>query len=166
MEFLGDIIIDRSDVNAKGQGQRVKVKVTDVMAPLSRFRTVTPVWIHIRWWNDAQSLMLLRRCALLFFKVIPQFFQVTRKKNRRFWPKLGVSGLELQFEFTNDYEMMHKAWSSIWEFPIDFQGHPSNFKVTLVKKIADFDPNWAFRDCNSSLNSSMALKWCTELNVV
>ena len=29
------------------------------------------------------------------------------------------------------------------------------------KKMTDFDPNWAFLDCNSSLNSTMALKWCT-----
>ena len=41
-----------------------------------------------------------------------------------------------------------------------------NFKVTRDKKIADFDPNWAFPDCNSSLNSPMALKWCTKLDVV
>ena len=27
-----------------------------------------------------------------------------------------------------------------------------------AKKIADFDPNWTFSDCNSSLNSPMALK--------
>ena len=37
----------------------------------------------------------------------------TAKKNRRFWPKLGISGLSLQFEFTNGYEMMHKAGSNI-----------------------------------------------------
>ena len=28
------------------------------------------------------------------------------------------------------------------------------------------DLNWAFLDCNSSLNSPMALKWCTKLDVV
>ena len=32
---------------------RSKVKVTEVITQLSRFRTVTPVWIHIWWWNDA-----------------------------------------------------------------------------------------------------------------
>ena len=32
-------------------------------------------------------------------------------------------------------------------------------------KIDDFDPNWAFTDCNSSLNSEMAKKWCTKLEV-
>ena len=67
MKFSGDITDDRSDVHAKDQGQRSKVKVTEVNTQLSRFRTVT----HI-WWNDAQSLMLFRRGALLFFKVICQ----------------------------------------------------------------------------------------------
>ena len=29
--------------------------------------------------------------------------------------------------------------------------------------IVDFDPNWAFPDCNSSLNSPLAMKWCTKV---
>ena len=49
---------------AKGQGQRSKVKVTEVTTQLSRFRTVTPVWIHIWRWNDTYSFMLLRRGVL------------------------------------------------------------------------------------------------------
>ena len=53
LKFSGVITIDRRDVHAKGQGQRSKVKVTEVMTPFSRFRTVIPVWIHIWWWNDA-----------------------------------------------------------------------------------------------------------------
>ena len=119
--------------------------------------------------------------------------------------------------FTNGYEFMHKACSSIdevpycflrssvkfqdhtalkivefdpnWAFsdcksslnspmatklciklavalkrcPIVFEGHPSNFKVTRLKKIVDFDLDWAFPDCNSSLNSPMAMKCCTKL---
>ena len=38
----------------------------------TRFRTITPVWNHIWWRNDIESLMLLRRGALLLFKVIRQ----------------------------------------------------------------------------------------------
>ena len=102
MKFSGVITNDQIKVHAKGQGQRSKVKVTEVTTQLNRFRTVTPVWIHTSRWNDAYSLMLLRRGALLFFKVIRQ---------------------------------------------------------------DDFDPNWAFPDCNSSLNSPMAMKWCIELEV-
>ena len=63
---------DRSDVHEKGQGHWSKVKVTKVITQLNGFRTVTPVWIHIWWWNDAQSLMLPRRGALFFFKVVCQ----------------------------------------------------------------------------------------------
>ena len=35
-----------------------------------------------------------------------------------------------------------------------------------TKKITNFDPNWAFPDCNSSLTSPMDLKLCTKLDVV
>ena len=90
MNLSGDITNDRSDVHAKGQGQRSKVKVTEVKTQLNRFRTVTPVWIHIWWWNDAHSLMLLRRGALLCFKVICQISRSHGSKNRRIWPRLGV----------------------------------------------------------------------------
>ena len=70
-----------------------KVKVTEVNTQLSRFRTVTPVWIPIWWWNDAYSLMMLRRGTLLFFKVICQISRSHGSKKRRIWPRLGVSGL-------------------------------------------------------------------------
>ena len=93
MKFSGVITNDQGKVHAKRQGQRSKVKVTEVTTQLNRFRTVTPVWIHIWWWNDTYSLMLLRRGALLFFKVIHQISRSHGAKNRRIWPRLGVSGL-------------------------------------------------------------------------
>ena len=93
MKFSGVITNDKSDVHAKSQGQRSKVKVTEVTTQLNRFRTVTPVWIHIWWWNDAYSLMMLRRGALMFLKVIRQISRSHGSKKRRIWPRLGVSGL-------------------------------------------------------------------------
>ena len=90
---------------------RSKVKVTEVNTQLSRFRTLTPVWIHIGRWNHAHSWWQHRRGALLFFKVIRQISTSHGSKNRR------------------------------------------------------IDPDWAFPDCNSSLNSPMATKWCTKLEV-
>ena len=39
---------------------------------------------------------------------------------------------------------------------VKFQGH-------IALKIVEFDSNWAFPDCNSSLNSPMAMKCCTKL---
>ena len=47
MKLLGIIINDQSKAFAKCQGQRSKVKVTEVKNQLNRFRTVIPVWIHI-----------------------------------------------------------------------------------------------------------------------
>ena len=111
MQFSGVITHDQRKVHAKGQGQRSKVKVTEVTTQLNRFRTVTPVCIHIWWWNYAYSLMLLRRGALLFFKVIRQISR----------------------------------------------SHGS--------KIVEFDLDWAFPECNSSLNSPMATKYCTKLEI-
>ena len=93
MKFSGVITMVKSDVNAKGQGQRSKVKVTEVNTQLSRFRTLTPVWIHIWQWNHAHSWKQHRRGALLFFKVIRQISRSHGSKNRRIWPRLGVSGL-------------------------------------------------------------------------
>ena len=54
--------------------------------PTFRFRTVTPVWIHIWWWNDTYSLMLLRRGALLFLKVIRQISRSHSAKIAEFDP--------------------------------------------------------------------------------
>ena len=70
MKFSGFIIMVRSDVHAKCQGQRSKVKVTEVNTQLSRF--LTPVWIDIWQWNHGHSWKQHRTGALLFFKVICQ----------------------------------------------------------------------------------------------
>ena len=93
MKFSGVITMVKSDVHAKGQGQRSKVKVTEVNTQLSRFRTLTAVWIHIWQWNHAHSWKQHRRGALLFFKVIRQISRSHGSKNRWIWPRLGVSGL-------------------------------------------------------------------------
>ena len=59
--------------------------------------------------------------------------------------------------------MMHKAWSSIEEVPYCFSRSSVKFQGYTALKIVEFDPNWAFPDCNSSLNSPMAMKCCTKL---
>ena len=46
-KFSGMITTDKSNVRAKGQGQKSKVNVTEVKTQLPRFQTITPVWIHI-----------------------------------------------------------------------------------------------------------------------
>ena len=70
-----------------------------------------------KWYTKLE--VASKRC-LIFFKVIRQFSRSHSSENRRIWPKLCVSGLKLQFEYTNDYEMMHKAYCSIEEVPYCF----------------------------------------------
>ena len=59
--------------------------------------------------------------------------------------------------------MMHRAWSSIVEVPYCFSRSYDKFQGHTALKIVEFDPNWAFPDSNSSLNSPMAMKCCTKL---
>ena len=59
--------------------------------------------------------------------------------------------------------MMHRAWSSIVEVPYCFSRSYVKFQGHTALKIVEFDPNWAFPDSNSSLNSPNAMKCCTKL---
>ena len=86
-------------------------------------------------------------------------------KKSSIWPKLGVSGLYLQFGITDGYKMMHKAWGSIEEVPYCFSRSSVKIQGHTALQMVKFDPNWAFPDCNSSLNSPMATKWCIDLEV-
>ena len=61
--------------------------------------------------------------------------------------------------------MMHRAWSSIVEVPYCFSRSYVKFQGHTALKIIEFDPNWAFPDCNSSLNLPMAMKCCTKLEI-
>ena len=115
--------------------------------------------MHIAW-------ISIKEAPYCFFKVICQIWRDTGQNNCRFWPELSVSGLWLKFEFIDGFEMMHKAWHCMEEVPyyssrssIKFQGHTGH-------KNDDFDPNKAFSDYNSSLNSPMDVKWCTKLDVL
>ena len=100
MKFSGVITNDKRTckVFAKGRGQRSKVNVTEVKTQLNRFRCVTPVWIHIWWRNDAQCLMLLKRGALLFFKVIRPISRSHGTKNRNFQQNWAFSDCNLSFD--------------------------------------------------------------------
>ena len=147
--------------------KRSRSEVTEVMTPFSRFRTVTPVWIHIWRWNDAQSLMLLWRGTLLLFNVIRQIFKVTRLKNKSLiFTQIGrfrtVTPVWIHHWVWNDAPRLkqHKRGALFFSRSyVNFQGHAR-------QKIANFYPTLAFPGCNSSLTSPMDLKWCSKLDVV
>ena len=127
---------------------RSKVKVTLVITPLSRFRTVTPVGIHIWWWNDASSSMLQGHTANKIVEFDPNW----------------------EFPDCNSSLNSPMATKLCTNLKWHRRGALSFFKVIRqisrslgTKKIADFDPNVSFPDCTFSFNSLMATKWCITL---
>ena len=91
-------------------------KKTAILTPIERFQTANPVWIH-------------------------QISRSRGSKNRQFWPQLSASRLQIQFEFTDGFEMMHKAWHSIEEVlycfsrsSIKLQGH-KGWKIDYLNPI-------------------------------
>ena len=112
---------------------------------------------------DCRPVAAFKSLRFALFRVIRKISRSHGSNNCRFWPELSVSGLYLKFEFTNGYEMIHKAWSSIEEVPYCFARSSVKFQGRTALKIVEFDPDWAFPDCISSLNSLMAVKWCTKL---
>ena len=79
MKFSGVITNDQSEVHAKDESQRSKVKVTEVKTQLNCFRTVSPVWIHIWWSNYAY-----KRCPVIFQGQPSNFKIVDLDPNGRF----------------------------------------------------------------------------------
>ena len=99
--------------------------------------------------------MLLRRGALWFWRSSVKFQGYTEQKIADFDPNWAFPDCNLSFNLPMALKWCIKLNIAEKRCPIVFQGHPSNFKVTRDKEIADFDLNREFPDCNSSLNSPM-----------
>ena len=91
------------------------------------------------------------RCPIVFLGH-PSNFKVTRYKTSPILTQIWRFRTKGQSQLSNPSDLPCSRSYVI------FQGH-------TAKKIVDFDPNWAFPDCNTSLNSAMATKWCIELEV-
>ena len=70
----------------------------------------------------------------------------TALKIIEFDPNWAFYGQQLQFEFTDGYEMLHKAWNSKGEVPYCFPRSSIKFQGHTGQNITNFDPNWAFPD--------------------
>ena len=55
--------------------------------------------------------------------------------------------------------MMQKAWGSIEEVPYCFLMSSVKFQGYMRQKVTNFDPNWAFPDCNSDGFDMMHKAW-------
>ena len=109
----------------------------------------------------------LRRCPIVY-QGHPSNFKVTQLSKSSNLTQIGRFRTLTQVwihEYTKGYEMMHKAWSSIEEVLYCFSRSSVKFQGHTAQKIVEFDPNWSVPDCKSSLNSTMATKFCIKLEV-
>ena len=100
-----------------------------------------PNWVF----PDYRPVAAFKSLRFALFKVICQIARSHGFKKCRFWPKLGVSGLYLQFEITNGYKMMHRAWNSIEEVPYCFWRSSVKFQGHTALKIVDLTQIGRFR---------------------
>ena len=80
----------------------------------------------------------------------PSNFKVTQDKTSPILTQIGRFRIISRSQLSNPSDLPCSRSS------VKLQGH-------TALKIVEFDPNWAFPDCNSSLKSPMATKWCTKL---
>ena len=112
--------------------------------------------MHRAWWS-------LEEVPYCFSRSSGKFQGHTAKKKSSDLTQIGrfrtVTPVWIHQWLRNDAQSLENWVYYFWRSSVKFQGHTG-------PKIADFDPNWAFPDCNSILNSPMDLKWCTKLGVV
>ena len=130
MKFSGVITKDQGNVHAKGQGQRSKVKVTEVTTQLPGCNSSLNSHMMMKWY--IYNLRLLRRCALLFFKVIRQISRSHGSKNRRIWPHWAIPNCSASLNSPMATKYCTKPEVAWKKCPIVFQGHPSNYKVARL----------------------------------
>ena len=92
------------------------------------------------------------RCPIVF-QGHPSNFKVTHYKTSPILTQIGRFRTIGRLQLSNPSDL-----PCFWGSSVKFLGH-------TAKKIVDFDPNWAFPDCNSNVNASMGMKWCTKLEV-
>ena len=105
MKFSG--VITNEIIDAKVQGQKSKVKFTEVKTQISRFGTITPVWFHIWWWNEAWYCL---GAVPYWFPRSSVKFEGHAEKNRRFRPKIWeIQSRNAQFAGLDTYFFLNLA---------------------------------------------------------
>ena len=153
---------DKSDVKVRGQRSRSQRSKPHL--------AVSGLWLQFEF-TYGNEIMLKAWCCLgevpYCFSRSSVKFQGHTTKKLSILTQIGhFQPVTPVWSYQFGHEMMHKAWSNIGKVPYCFSMSSVKFQGPTGQKITDFDPNRAFPDCNSSLNSPMALKWCTKLNVV
>ena len=121
------------------------------------------LWRYINLVNLNLNLCCLEEVPYCFSKSTVKFQGHTTEKSS-ILTQIGrsrtVTPVRVHWWLWNDVQGLKQHWRGALLF-FKVICHISRSQWT---KTADFDLNWAFPDCNLSLNLPMTLKWCTKLN--
>ena len=106
------------------------------------------------------KLNVVKMSCPIVFQDHPPHFKVTRDKNRQLWHKFNVSRLQIQFEFTDGFEMIHNAWRSIEEVPYCFSRSSIKLQGHKGWQIDDLNPIWVSLLGRSQLSNPSDLPCC------
>ena len=112
----------------------------------------------LHWPMTMKWCTKLEVTSICFSRSSDKFQGHTGQKITDFDPNWVFPNCNPRLRLINGYEMMNKAWSSIQKVPYCFSRSSIKYQGHIGQKIMNFNLNWAFPDCNSSLNSLMALK--------
>ena len=125
---------ERCPIVFQGHPSNFKVtqdKTSPILTQIGHFRTIGRSQL-----SNPSDLP----CSRWFIK----FQGDTGQKNRQIWPKIGhfqtITTVWIDRWLQNDGHDI-KLEVALKRCPVVFQGHPSTFKVTWDKKIANFDLN-------------------------
>ena len=87
-----------------------------------------------------QSLSLTRVMSVQKGKVRGQ--RLRSHGSKKICPNLGISEPKLEFELTDGYKMIHKAWSGFEEVSYCFMRSSTKFQGDTGRNIVDLDQIW------------------------
>ena len=112
----------------------------------------------LKWYT---KLNVARKRCPIVFQCHQWNLKVTwDKKSPILTPELSISGQKLQFEFTEGFEMMLKAWCNVEGVPYNFSRSSIKFQGHTGWKIDDFNPIWVRLLGRSQLSNPSDLPCC------
>ena len=163
-----DLAYVRCPIVYEGHPSNFKVtrdKKSPIFTRIESFRTVTSVWtdgyemMHKAWSN-------IKEVPYCFPMSFVKFQGHTAQKIADSDPNWAFPNCDFSWNSPTALKWCTTFNVASMRCPIFFMVIHQISRSHGTKKIPDFDPNWVFPDCNSSLHSPRGWKWCTELDVV
>ena len=144
--------------------QKVKVRGQRLRSQRSQPKlTVSGLQLHFEFTYDDEILRMAWRCLgemlYNFSRSSVKFQGHTASNLTQIWYFRTVTPVWIHQWPQKDAQSLKRHRRGA----LCFSRSSVKFQGDAALKSVEFDPDWSFPDCNSSLNSPMATKWCIRL---